>query len=86
VVPILFQRAAKSACTAGENKGKTLEEYFVVRQVLAPQAAGLAARAKGVQVRFKAPKGVEAANLGVAILVEERDRMETLDCLAVPVR
>jgi hypothetical protein len=54
--------------------------------VLAPQAAGLAARAKGVQVRFKAPKGVEAANLGVAILVEERDRMETLDCLAVPVR
>jgi len=86
LVPVLFQRAVKTRCTAGENKGKALDEYFVVRQVLAPQAAKLAARAKGVQVRFKAPKGVEAANLGIAILVEERDRMETLDCLAVPVR
>jgi hypothetical protein len=85
VVPILFQRAVKTRCTAGENKGKTLEEYFVVRQLLEPQAASLAAQ-KGVRARFRAPKGVEAANLGVAILVEDRVRMEVLDCLAVPVR
>ena len=84
MVPILFQRATKTRCTAGENKDKTLEEYFVVRQLLAPQAASLAAE-KGVQARFRARKGVKAANLGVAILVEDRGRMETLDCLAVPV-
>jgi hypothetical protein len=84
VVPILFQRTVKTRCTAGENKGKTLEEHFVVRQVLAPQAASLAAK-KGVSARFRIPKGVKAANLGVAILVEDRERMAVLDCLAVPV-
>jgi hypothetical protein len=86
VVPVLFQRTVKTRCTAGENKGKTLEEYFVVRQLLAPQAASLAARKKGVQVRFRAVKGVKASDLGVAILVEDRTRMQTLDCLAIPVR
>jgi len=84
VIPILFQRAVKTRCTAGENKGKKLEEYFVVRQLLTPQAASLAAQ-KGVRVQFRAPKGVEAANLGVAILVEDRVRMAVLDCLAVAV-
>jgi len=84
VIPILFQRAVKTRCTAGENKGKTLDEYFVVRQLLEPRAASLAAR-KGVEVRFRAPKGVETANLGVAVLVEDRVSMTVLDCLAVPV-
>ena len=77
-------RAVKTRCTSGENKGKTLQEYFVVRQMLAPQAASLAA-GKGVKARFQAPKGVKAADLGVAILVEDRVRMDVLDCLAVPV-
>ena len=84
VVPVLFHRAVKTRCTAGENKGKTLQEYFVVRGLLAPQAAALAAK-KGVRVRFQAPKGVPASDLGVAVLVEDQVRMETLDCLAVPV-
>jgi hypothetical protein len=84
VLPVLFQRTATTRCTAGENKDQTLKESFAVVRAGEPLSARQALE-KGVQAKLRAPKGVQAGNLGVAILVEDRARMSTLECLAVSV-
>jgi len=84
VQPVLFQRRVKTVCKAGENKGKTLDEFFVV--CAAPDALDRAAAfSKGAGLSLSAPKGVAATNLGVAILVEDRKKMRTLGCWWTPV-
>ena len=67
---VLFQEKATTKCTAGENKGKTLHEIFVVRSLSKPLDLK-AALDKGVAVKFEAPKDVKADNLGVAFLLEK---------------
>jgi hypothetical protein len=84
VQPVLFQRRAKTDCKTGENKGKVLEEYFVVRAAPGALDRGKAF-GKGARVSLSAPQGVAADNLGLAILVEDRRKMRTLDCWWVPV-
>ena len=80
---VLFQERATTACTAGENKGRTLEEYFVVRAVSDPLDCE-AARKKGVTATFKAPEGVKPGNLGIAFLLEDPAAMKTIDCWWTP--
>ena len=82
--PVLYQRTASTRCLAGECKGRTLKEYYVV--VAAPKALAPAdAFTKGATVSFKAPKGVKAENLGVAFLLEDVVTMKTIDCWWAPI-
>lgn len=81
VIPILFQRKATTHCKTGENKGKTLVEWFPVLEALAPTSVE-DALAKGVTAKFTAPKGVKVDNLGVAVLVEDPRTLNTLECRA----
>jgi hypothetical protein len=85
VIAILFQRKATTRCTAGENRGRTLVEYFSVLAKHKPVPL-VDALEKGVKATFKAPKGVKASNLGVAILVEDGAKMQCVECWAVPVQ
>lgn len=84
VVAVLFQRRAVTKCTAGENDGKTLTEYFNVVAAKSPLPLAAALREEAT-VTFESPEGVAAKNLGVAILVENAETLRTLDCWAVPV-
>lgn len=84
VTPVLFLRKATTQCTAGENKGRTLVEYFVVCDIGDPKPAAKAVETEQT-FTFALPEGERAANLGVAFLVEDRARMKTLECWSVNV-
>jgi hypothetical protein len=85
VVPVLWQKKAVTRCTAGENKGKTLAEFFLVLEAQRPLSVKKALE-EGVSARFEAPKGVKAEDLGVAVLVEDTTKMRTVECTSVPVQ
>ncbi len=80
VVPVLYRKTATTTCTAGENKGATLVEYFVVLAAGDPLKPG-----GDLKAEFDLPAGLAAADLGVALLAEDGLAMETLDCVALPV-
>ena len=84
VIPVLYLKQASTDCTAGENKGRTLEEHFSVLAALEPMPLGTALE-KGVKATFKAPKKAKASNLGLAVLVEDGTKMQCIECWAVPV-
>lgn len=75
---VLFQKKAVTKVTSGENEGKTLTEYFVVRKLCDPIAA-IKALEGPQQVTLKLPEGVEKDNLGLAVLVEDSKTMETIE-------
>ena len=85
VVPVLYRLKASTDCPAGENEGRTLKEYFIALEAHAPLALDRALE-KGVKASFKAPKGLAASDLGVAILVEDSSKMRTLECTSIPVQ
>jgi hypothetical protein len=78
VQAVLFAKKTETKCTAGENKGRTLVEYYAVVDIGKP-----APLAEKVKAELKAPEGI--TDLGVAILVEDGSKMETLECGAFPV-
>jgi hypothetical protein len=79
---VLFQHKAITSVPAGENKGKTLTEYFLVRILHDALPATKALTKKGVVATFDLPKGVRKSNLGLAVLVEDPEDMETLEAAA----
>ncbi len=83
IVPLLWQRKAVTQCSAGENKGKTLTEYHVVRAMGKPLSVNKALD-RGVMAKFEVPKGVQPKDLGVALLIEDREKMRTLECVSLP--
>ena len=82
VQAVLFAKKAETKCTAGENKGKTLIEYYAVVAEGKPVPLADALK-KGVKAEFKTPDGIK--ELGVAILVENAAKMDTLECAAFAV-
>jgi len=54
LIAVLFQEEATTKCTAGENEGKTLVEYFVVRAVSKSLDRKKARGEKGVAVKLAA--------------------------------
>jgi len=82
VQAVLFAKKSETKCTAGENKGRTLAEYYAV-----------VAEGKPVPLTDALKNGIKAAlatkeseaNLGIAVLVEDSSKMETLECAAFPV-
>jgi hypothetical protein len=82
--PVLFQRKVVTKCDAGENKGRTLTEYFVVVAIADAVPASKAIE-KALEFNLAAPKGIKAADLGLALLVEQPDKMKTLECWHLPV-
>jgi hypothetical protein len=82
VAAVLFARKSETKCDAGENKGKTLVEYYAVVGVGKPVTLASVLK-EGIKAEF--PTKEAGGNLGVAILVEDPGRMETLECAAFPV-
>jgi hypothetical protein len=78
VTAVLLQKEVVTKVTTGENAGKTLREFFVVRKAHDPVAA-IKALEDPVKVTIKLPKGVEKENLGLAVLVEDPKEMITLE-------
>ena len=78
LLPVLFQRRAVTEVPKGENAGKTLTEFFVVRAVQKPIPAADAFE-KPVEVSFVLPKGESSDNLGLAVLVEDPAAMATIE-------
>ncbi len=85
VFALLVRRSATTAPDAGENRGATLVEHFVVLAAGAVTPLEQALE-KGVQAEFPGPAGAAAADLLVAFLVEEGESMKTLECAWAPVR
>ena len=81
VRPVIFQREAVTTVSAGENEGKTLLEYFVVRGVHDGLSARKALEDKGVCAKLALPKGVATKNLGLAVLVEDAKSMTTYEAV-----
>jgi len=80
---VLFVRKKETKCDAGENKGKTLVEYYAVLAESKPVPLAEAMK-DGLKVGFQTKEENEA-NLGLAILVEDAGKMETLECAVFPV-
>jgi hypothetical protein len=78
VIPVLVQKKATTEVNAGENRGKSLVEYYVVLEMADPVSAEAAL--KGREVKFAWPSEVKTDNLSVAILVEDTKAMKTLEC------
>ncbi len=85
LVAALVQREATTECTAGENAGATLREFFVVRALSEPMPVGEALRAEGARATLPVPSGLRAPDLTVALLLEDPVAMRTLECRALPV-
>ncbi len=85
VVPVLYRREAQTAIPKGENEGRTVTEYFVVLTSQAPLSIATARSDDGVTATFELPDGLTAAELGVAVLVEDSATVRTLQCTTVPV-
>jgi hypothetical protein len=82
VQAVLFARKTETKCDAGENKGRTLVEHYAVTGVGKPVKLADALK-DGIKVSL--PTKEKESNLGVAILVEDAAKMETLECAAFPV-
>jgi len=76
---VLFQREAVTEVPRGENEGKTLLEYQVVRALHDPLPAAKALEKKGVNATLALPEKVARANLGLAVLVENPSKMKTIE-------
>jgi hypothetical protein len=83
VQAVLFVRKAETKCAAGENKGSTLVEHYAVLEAGKPVPLA-DALGKGIKAGLRCRDFAEA-NLGIAVLVEDAARMETLACAAFPV-
>ena len=84
VVVVLYQKSSETECKAGENSGRKLKEYFLVLNARPPEPARNCID-KELPVKFDAPPGADAANLGLAVLVEDSATLATVECKAVPV-
>ncbi|MBE7464129.1 MAG: DUF1223 domain-containing protein [Planctomycetes bacterium] len=81
---LLFATRVTTVCKAGENAGKTLEEFFPVLNSFSSQRAD-ELTLKNVTVYATVPEGVKPAELGVAVLVEDPQGMTTIECTSGPV-
>ena len=84
VVPVLWQRKAVTKCSAGENQGKTLTEYHIVRKVGTALSVKKALD-KGVTTSLDVPVGVKPSDLGYAVLVEDSVTLRTWECVSASI-
>ncbi len=85
VVAVLFVKSATTRCDAGENAGKTLKEFFIAVELAEPIAPADCLDADGHAASFAMPEGETAANLGVAVIVEDLRERRTLEVAAFDV-
>lgn len=83
VLLVLYQRQAWTDVPRGENAGKALLDFYVVRSVAGPEPLADVLEG-GMSVDLPLPAGVEPANLGLAVLVEDPETAATLECAAFP--
>ena len=85
IVPVLFQRHTVTDVRKGENEGRKLEEFYVVIAVAKSPDLTAAMTEKGAAATFDLPKGLKAADVGIAVLVEDSADARTLQAIAVDV-
>lgn len=76
VFAVLYRKKLTTDCKAGECRGMRLVEYYAVVAASEPVKFD-----KTFTAALRAPKG--AKDLGVALLVEDRRAMKTIDCTAL---
>jgi hypothetical protein len=69
----LYQRNVTTTVTGGENRGRTLNESFVVRQLAGPIALGKLAKIETVSFVLTRPPDVAVSNLGVVVFAQQRN-------------
>jgi hypothetical protein len=85
LLPLLVQKQAVTDVPVGENRGKTLKDFFIVRVLGTPVDAGKAMTQKTTEVTLKVPTGVKRENLHVAVLLEEPATMRTLESVVAEI-
>lgn len=85
VLPVLFQREGQVKPTAGENNGTHLHGVNIVRALGEPIPAQRATSHKITTV-FSIPDGLDAANVGVAVLVQDAATLRPYACAVSPVK
>jgi len=85
VVPVLFQREGQVTPSAGENRGTPLNGFNIVRVVGETIPASRAASHK-ISTVFSLPEGVDVANAGIAILVQDAKTMRPFGCAVILVK
>ena len=73
---VLVQHKSITDCKAGENKGRQLTEYYAVVAASEQVVFG-----KELVHTFRSG----AKGLSVIVLVEDRNKMQTIDCARIPV-
>lgn len=78
-----YQNRLVSRVDAGENRGRTLEHDFVVRDWVGPIEFGPGGRLRQTR-RLSLPPGAAAGDSGVAAFVQDRATAEVLQALRLP--
>lgn len=79
LLPLLVQKRAVTDVPVGENKGKTLKDFFIVRVLGEPVDPAKAMAEGGTTITLQVPKGLQRENLHVAVLLEEPATMRTVE-------
>jgi hypothetical protein len=79
----LYQNNLHSVVTGGENSGHTLHHDFVVRQWVGPLALDVQGMVY-LQRRLRLEKDWKPEDLGVVVLVQNRQNSDVLQALALP--
>ena len=81
IIPLLVRNRATTKPTLGENKGAALVEHFTVLQAATPVLASTALN-QVITVTFDRPESLDADNLNVSVLLEDSERLTTLECVS----
>ena len=82
----LFESGLVSAVAAGENRGKMLRHDHVVRAMIGPLGLSLDSPDSRRSVTLPIPPGVERANAGIAVFIQNRESGAVLQALSVPLK
>lgn len=79
LLPLLVQKKAVTNVPVGENRGKTLNDFFIVRVIGKAVTPAAAQATGGATATLAVPAGVTRDNLHVVVLCENPTTMRTIE-------
>lgn len=88
VVPVLYQKQQTTVPESGPNQNTSISHHFVVKRIHPPLylEETLKRAGGGHKISFQLPEDTSPEQLGVAILVEHRKEMNTLEASTIPLK
>lgn len=82
----LYQKEVVTSVGAGENAGRTLEEYAVVRELAGPRLFRGERAVNETSFELSLPVGVDPSRCGVAVFIQALDSLQVLAAARSEVR